>query len=613
MKMVVAMSKTDVNRSPPTVLVVDDNQTNLDVLSRRLERDGYKVVTRDNAIDLEADIALAKPDIILLDWMMPVRTGYDALCAVREIHDSSHLPIIMVTARDESRDITSAIEAGANDFVTKPIDFAVLRSRLEGALARRADTLRQDNRTAELDGLVAQRTSELQAANLALQSEIAERTNAEKMANRLARRDHLCGLPNRFHFLEQLKRHCAGSGTDNGPFALIYVDLDRFRSVNSVHGPLVGDAMLVEVAGRLAQAFDETAFVARVAADEFAIIVPSVSDEQSGARHAERALQILSQPFRHGDRHIAMHASIAIMLSGPLPADDVLMLVECDAALRTAQRKGGGQISVFNDALRRSVRDHALIKDELAIGIPNGEFVPFFQPTVSLISGEVETAEVLARWKHPLRGLVSPALFIPAAEETGLVDDLFWALLPKACLEAKQASQTLRIALNLSPSQILDQWFPSKVLCALNRSGFPAHRLEIEVTETAMFADIRATRIALNALRDQGVTVALDDFGVGYSSLSLLRELPITKVKIDRSFTSEIEADEAAAALVRGVIDLSKSMGLCVTAEGVEDVQIAEKLASWGCDFGQGYWFGRPADSIVLQTPWTDRIQMLAA
>lgn len=586
------------------ILVVDDNPVNVDLLSRRLERDGYRVVTRDNAVSLEADLVSIKPDVVLLDWMMPERSGIEALRGIRETRDSNRLPVIMVTALGDSASVSAAIEAGANDYLTKPIDFAVLRARLAGVIDRRLAVQRQDEQNAALEMMVAKRTAELQQANERLIAEIEVRRDAEQRAVHFARTDALTRLPNRLLFMERLRQLATGTAQRFVPFSIIYVDIDRFRSINTIHGPETGDAVLVEMARRLCAMAENHEIVARLAADEFALITKYEDAPVGDMALASHLHAQLSKPMEVCGRHIAPSLSVAVAHSGPSPTSEVAILLECDAALRQAQKRGGGQVCCFDEALDQAIRESVLIKNELALGIPRGEIVPHYQPTICFATGGVVGAEVLARWHHPTRGLVSPGVFIPVAEETGQVDDIFWALLPRACAEAQRVSPSVSIALNLSPSQVLDKWFPHKVLKALAAAGLPPSRLEIEMTETALFSDLPATRGALEGLRNQGVRVALDDFGVGFSSLSLLRDLPITKVKIDQSFVSGIVSNPSAASLVKGVISLCDSLGLATTAEGIEDPQVADLLAQWGCKYGQGYLLGRPAAELAMTPTW---------
>lgn len=605
------MTYEPIEGTGPRILVVDDNPANIDLLMRRLARDGYCVHALDTAVDLEIEIQRIDPDLVLLDWMMPERSGVEALKGIRQIRDSNHLPVIMVTALGEGDSVAQAIEAGANDYVTKPIDFPVLRSRLNGALVRRLGVLETDTLNNELEATVAKRTADLQMANQKLRSEVAERVKAEGRANRLARTDPLTELPNRLHFTERLKVLGGRTPAEFEPFSLIQVDIDRFRAINGVHGTRTGDAVLREMARRLTVAIPECDLIARTAADEFSLLIPASFG--SGPDAGLKIRGVLADPFEIDGRKIAVSTAIAITHSGAEPCDGDELLLECDAALQHVKQNGGGGVCRFDERMEMAVRANLALKRELTDGLARKEFVPFFQPIVDFASGEVSGAEVLARWRNPTRGTLNAGEFVQAVEETGLVDELFWAILPSACSEALKASATATVAVNLSPSQVLDQWFPQKVLKVLTETGFPAARLEIEMTETALVSDLKATRLALEGLRSQGVEIALDDFGVGYSSLSLLRELPITKVKIDRSFVSGILTDLAAAAMVRGIIDLCQTLGFKTTAEGIEEAAVAHQLCEWGCTYGQGYWLGMPAADLVLTSPWKDQLDRKVA
>jgi EAL domain-containing protein (putative c-di-GMP-specific phosphodiesterase class I) len=251
-----------------------------------------------------------------------------------------------------------------------------------------------------------------------------------------------------------------------------------------------------------------------------------------------------------------------------------------------------GAYKFFDSTIDEELKWKAALETELRAAIPSGDIVPYFQPVVHLDSGALAGYEVLARWPHAIRGMISPTAFIPVAEDAGLVDAMFWALLAQACRKALDVPGEFVLAVNISPSQVRDQWFPEKVLRTLRESGFPAQRLEIEVTESAMIGDVARAKSSLMSLKNQGVRVALDDFGTGYSSLFLLRELPIDKLKIDRSFVTRVTSDRENATIVGALIGLGKALGLKVTAEGVEDSATADALRAMGCELAQGYLYG---------------------
>jgi len=577
------------------VLLVDDQAQNRDMLGRRLERRGYEVVLRESAVGIEELIATQDIELVLLDWIMPDRSGRDALIGIRKRFDAEHVPVIVVTALDDGDVVSSALEAGANDYIPKPIDLRVLTARVKAQLDRRKAVLDLDAIRNDLERTVLERTQDLISANETLCAEISEREAAEARAQSLARHDPLTGLANRRHFLEEFDRRLALVGDDADAFALMFVDLDRFKPINDVHGHAVGDQLLQEIAARLGACIREDSFAARLGGDEFAILLESPGDREGVASGARRILHELSAPILVNGLKLTVGASIGIAMcpdDGRCAAD---LLQRGDAAMLRAKIERGAY-TFFDSSLDEELKSRAALEAELRGAIPNGDIVPYFQPVIQLQTGAVAGYEVLARWPHRTRGMIPPAEFIPVAEDAGLVDAMFWALLAQACRKALEAPGEFTLAVNISPSQVRDQWFPEKVLRTLRETNFPARRLEVEVTESAMIGDMQRAKTSLMSLKNQGVRIAIDDFGTGYSSLLLLRELPIDKLKIDRSFVTTLTRDKGNATIVRALTGLGRALGLDVTAEGVEDAATAEKLRAMGCEFGQGYLFGAAAE-----------------
>ncbi|HYD71736.1 MAG TPA: EAL domain-containing protein [Candidatus Binatia bacterium] len=583
------------------ILLVDDQAQNRDMLGRRLERRGYEVVLRDTAVGIEDVIAKEKIELVLLDWMMPERSGQDALRGIRALHDAEHVPVIVVTALDDGDIVSTALETGANDYISKPIDLRVLTARVKAQLDRRQAVLDLDAIRDNLERTVQERTHELVAANETLSAEISEREAAEARAQSLARHDPLTGLANRRHFLEELDRRLALIGGESCAFALLFVDLDRFKPINDVHGHAIGDQLLQVIATRLSSCLRDDSFAARLGGDEFAVLLEDAKDREGVASAARRVLHELSAPILVNGLKLAVGASIGIALCPEDGSSAADLLQRGDAAMLRA-KEDRGAYKFFDSSIDEELKWKAALETELRTAIPNGDIVPYFQPVVRLDTGALAGFEVLARWPHKLRGMISPTQFIPVAEEAGLVDAMFWALLAQACRKSLDAPGEFMLAVNISPSQVRDQWFPEKVLRTLRETGFPAQRLEIEVTESAMIGDMERAKRSLLSLKNQGVKIALDDFGTGYSSLFLLRALPIDKLKIDRSFVSTLTAEHENATIVRALVGLGVALGLEVTAEGVEDGPTAEALTAMGCEFAQGYLFG-PAVEFPSYAP----------
>lgn len=573
------------------VLLVDDQAQNRDMLGRRLERRGYEVVLRESAIGIEDLIQAERIELVLLDWIMPDRSGQDALIGIRTRFDAEHVPVIVVTALDDGDVVSAALEAGANDYVTKPIDLRVLTARVKAQLDRRKAVLDLDAIRNDLERTVLERTQDLISANETLSAEISEREAAEALAQSLARHDPLTGLANRRHFLEELDRWLAHIGDEQDAFALMFVDLDRFKPINDVHGHAIGDSLLQEIAARLSACLREDSFAARLGGDEFAVLLEGPDGRDGVAAAARRILSELAAPILVNGLKLTVGASIGIAMcpgDGRTAAD---LLQHGDAAMLRA-KEDRGAYKFFDSSIDEELKWRAALESELRAAIPNGDIIPYFQPVIHLQTGDVAGFEVLARWPHRERGMISPMDFIPVAEDAGLVDAMFWALLAQACRKALDAPGEFVLAVNTSPSQVRDQWFPEKVLRTLRETKFPAQRLEIEVTESAMIGDVQRAKASLMSLKNQGVRIALDDFGTGYSSLFLLRELPIDKLKIDRSFVARVTTDRENATIVGALVGLGRALGLQVTAEGVEDAATADVLRSMGCEFGQGYLFG---------------------
>ncbi|HRE43016.1 MAG TPA: EAL domain-containing protein [Terricaulis sp.] len=566
------------------ILLVDDQAQNRDMLGRRLERRGYDVVLRESAVTIEDDITAEQIELVLLDWMMPERSGLEALKGIRARYDAEHVPVIVVTALDDGDVVSAALEAGANDYITKPIDLRVLTARVKAQLDRRQAVLELDVIRDNLERTVQERTQDLVA-------EISEREAAEARAQTLARHDPLTGLANRRHFLEELERRLALIADDADAFALLFVDLDRFKPINDVHGHAIGDQLLQVIATRLQNCIRDDSFAARLGGDEFAVLLEGPGGREGVGVAARRILNELSAPILVNGLKLTVGASIGISMCPTDGRSGADLVQRGDAAMLRA-KEDRGAFKFFDSTIDEELKWKAALETELRAAIPNGDIVPFFQPVVRLDTGELAGFEVLARWPHKERGMISPAQFIPVAEEAGLVDAMFWALLAQACRKALDAPGDFMLAVNISPSQVRDQWFPEKVLRTLRETGFPAQRLEIEVTESAMIGDVQRAKTALMSLKNQGVKIALDDFGTGYSSLFLLRELPIDKLKIDRSFVSTLTADRENATIVGALVGLGKALGLTVTAEGVEDQDTAEALAAMNCEFVQGYLYG---------------------
>lgn len=566
------------------ILVVDDEAANRDVLGRRLERAGYEVVLRADALTIEHDIASEHIDLVFLDWMMPLRSGIDALVGLRRHFDMGRTPVIIATAADSDDVLAAALSAGANDYITKPVNLRVLLARAKVQLDRRAAMLELDAIRSGLEQAVLERTRDLTV-------EIAEREAAEERARAMALHDALTGLPNRRHLGEVLEGYLANLDAAMR-IAVVAVDLDRFKPVNDLYGHAVGDELLVKIAGLLTEVTSAEGFAARLGGDEFILVLPYESEEPLMGRLSSLVASF-ETPFQLLGHQVSVGATLGVAMAPTDGRDAETLMRRADVALYRAKGEGRSRLAFFEAGMDKRVHERAALENDLRIAIRNGVIEPHFQPLVQLGTGDVLGYEILARWPHPTRGLVPPDLFIPIAEETGLIGELTLSVLRRACREALAWPGAPRISLNISPVQFKDPALPQKLLQVLTETRFPPQRVEIEVTETALVTDFDAARIVLMSLKNQGMHIALDDFGTGYSSLRHLRELPFDVLKIDRSFVSGMNDSEESRSLVRTIVALAKNLGLGVTAEGVETAEHAAALQALGCELGQGYHFGR--------------------
>lgn len=416
---------------------------------------------------------------------------------------------------------------------------------------------------------------------------------AENRIRQLAHYDSLTGLPNRVTFYEELTK---GLSAPDSRMCLLYVDLDGFKLINDTRGHLVGDIMLRQVANRLSAICDEPAkMVGRLGGDEFAILIEN-GDVKSATELSYRIIEALSRPYDFDyDKSIQLGASIGFAIAPEHGDDADTLLGRADLALYEAKAGGKRQLRIFASEMEFRVQERLRLEAMLrnTLESRDGLFV-FYQPIVNAKTGEVTAREALVRWHHTERGWISPANFIPLAEQSDLIDQLGEFVLEQACRDAVERGDGLRVAVNISASQLGKGTIAPAVRSALNRSQLSPDQLEIEVTETAIVTAGEAVIDDLRALRDMGLRVALDDFGTGYSSLSHLNMFPFDKIKIDGSFVKEAVGRPESAAIVRAVADLGKRLGVTTVAEGVETQEQLDCVREEGCTEIQGYLFGRP-------------------
>ena len=681
----------------PPILVVDDNATNQDLLVRWLSRKGFAAHAVASGPEALAYLASHQVSLVLLDVQMPGMSGLDVLRQIRETPALSHLPVLMATARGQSEDIVAAFELGADDYITKPIDFPVAFARIRTQLARAlaeerlrhseeryalaargandglwdwnltTDEVHFSSRwkaiigydeheigntpaewldrvhpedlprvrrelTAHLDGVTPHFESEHRmrhksgAFRWVRTRSIAVR-NASGTAVRMAGSqadvtngkvvDALTGLPNRTLLVDRLDQmlHHQRRHTDS-QFAVLFLDLDEFKVVNDSLGHLAGDALLRAVARRLEGSLRSTDTVAykpiadddatpehtlaRLGGDEFILLLHNVGSVIDATRVADRITASLSRPFEVAGREIYVSTSIGIAVGGPgyHTADELLR--DADTAMYRAKALGKGRSEVFDVAMREQVTERLRLETAVRQGLEHREFVPYYQPIVDLRTGQLAGFEALLRWRHPEQGLVLPSAFIPIIEDNGLIVPIGHQLVRDVCEQLRQWQEAhpdagrLWVNVNFATKQFLEVGMVDRLLAEIERAHLRPEQIVVEITESTAIRDLEGTAFVLSQLRHAGIRVLLDDFGTGYSSLACLHRLPISGLKLDRSFTG---SEQQHPEIVRAVVMLAECLHLSVTAEGIETAEQRDRLRDLCCTYGQGYLFARPLDA----------------
>lgn len=561
---------------PPTLLVVDDIPENIHELLDAL-KDEYRImVARNGAEALGVVEGPSPPDLVLLDVLMPEMSGYEVCRRIKATRRGDGIPVIFVTVVDATDDKVKGFELGAADYITKPFDIDEVRARvrthLELARLRRV-----------LEDLVAQRSAMLQVS--------------EEKYRILAHRDPLTGLPNRALFAELTSHAILQAERDKTQFALLFLDLDNFKTINESLGHGLGDQVLIEGAKRLQALLPGCDAIARIGGDEYNVILEHGEDVSIDLT-AQRLIDAFAEPFVVGGYSVYVGVSVGIAL---YPADGTTVETlqsNADAALHQAKMQGRGILRFFSPELTRRAKERVALNADLRRALGREELRLHYQPQIDLFSGEIVGVEALVRWQHPERGMIAPGEFIPIAEDSGLVVPLGDWVLHEACRQIKAWSDAglapRKTAVNVSPVQLSRGQLVQSVKDALEQSGIAPAQLEIEITESFVMLDREQSFKSIAELKTLGVRLSIDDFGTGYSSLGFLQQLEVHTLKIDLSFVHDMATNSGNASIVKAVIALGHSLDLEVVAEGVEDEVQMRLLRSMRCDVMQGYLVSRP-------------------
>lgn len=553
------------------ILIIEDDKIVMASAKDLLEAEGYAVSTAENGrrgIEMAREV---EPDLIICDVMMPEVDGHNVLAALREQPETSAIPFIFLTAKADKSDIRQGMKLGADDYLTKPYTRMDLLDAISSRLAKQT-------------ALTQRFTSQIQ--------------QVEARLNLALHYDALTGLPNRLLFREQFLKAAPQLAVPDWVVAVVYLSLDRFTQIYDSLGPDYANQLLKGVARRLREALGETASLSRLQADEFAIIFSGYRTNLTLAQTCQAILDTLAAPFNLDQLEVYTTASLGI---GCYPEDGLeleSLLKNARTSMVLAKKQGGNAFQFYSSEMSARSLDQLILETSLRHALERQELEIYYQPQVDLRRGSIVGAEALLRWKHPEQGFISPAVFIPIAEETGLIHAIGDWVLKTACLKVKSWQEAglppLRIAVNVSSRQIYQPNFTGKVARIVQETGLAPQSLELELTESTLIHEVDIASVTLGKLKALGIQIAIDDFGTGFSSLSYLKQFPFDTLKIDRYFIQNIGQDSENSAITLATIQMAHSLNLKVIAEGVETESELNFLSLHGCDEIQGYFYSRP-------------------
>ncbi len=690
------------NRLNSVILVVDDDITIRFMVKESLEQLGFIVEEAENGKQAIERAKELKPDLILLDVMMPEMDGFTACPLLKELPECLHTPILMMTGLDDLESINKSYQVGATDFTTKPINYTLLSHRLFYMLRSKqtADDLRasqerldQAQRLAKLgywewdfNDLVswseqvtetfllpsnkqfsdigyffqyldkddiekvksALKLAKEKQQNFSIEyhlqkgtdlsrvifheaeinydeagspisligtiQDITERKRAEEEILKLANFDKVSGLPNRTSIRQKLEKIVSQKCTTNQNTAILTLDLDHFKRLNDTLGHDRGDELLRKIGTRLSDYLEAYSYevngaltkqsamlemtLGHFGGDEFVLLMSGIKAAEDAAIMSRKINEVISEPIEVNGNAISLTTSIGISVFPDDGKDVDTLLKQSGAALYHAKSEGRNSYKFFTASMNARAFERLSLEVNLRRAIEENQFLLFYQPKVDAMTGKILGVEALIRWKHPELGMISPAEFIPVAEQTGLIIPIGQWIFEESCRFIKsmldKGLPSLSIAVNISGTQFNEKNLLTTLSNTVNEAGVNPQQIELEITESLIMKDVDQAIETLHQLRDFGFSIAIDDFGTGYSSLSYLKKFPITTLKIDQSFIQEIHKDADDRAIVQAVISLAHSLRLKVVAEGIEEKEQLEVLKEQGCDIIQGYFFSRP-------------------
>ncbi|HVH83170.1 MAG TPA: EAL domain-containing protein [Steroidobacteraceae bacterium] len=550
------------------VLVADDDGMLREIATAMLENAGCEAEAVASGNAAVAVCAARMPDLVLLDVDMPEGNGYQACSGIRALPGGGEVPIVTVTGFDDAASINLAYDAGATDFVVKPINWPLLAHRMRYVLRG---------------------------------------ARAQAHIHRLAYFDGLTGLPNREWIGEYLSRSLAVAAQSERGVAMLFVDLDQFKRINDTLGHETGDALLRQVAARLSSALayaGADAQLARVGGDEFIVVLTGNARVGEAEQAAQRVQAALTKPFVHGDYEFVVTPSIGIALYPEHGVDGQNLRKNADLAMYEAKAGGRNQYRLYSSAINTRAVKRLSLEMELRRAFEARQLEVYYQPQYDAHSLELAGAEALLRWFHPQRGQISTADFIAVAEETGLIGDIGRWTLEQVCRDLRHwrgaGLAVPAISVNVSGRDFMRQDVLLRLSRVVEEARLPASLFELELTEGVLMQDVESGQRSLSALKEYGFALAVDDFGTGYCSLNYLKRFPLDTLKVDRAFVNDITADPDDATIVRAIVGLGHNLNLKIVAEGVETLDQLQFLRATGCDLVQGYLMSRAVDALAF-------------